>query len=313
MSALRLARVAVLCLVFVGACSSDGPPGEAEIPSADRFYREALEKLEPERTLFLFQSVDHLAALEGFQIVVENYPYSEYATLAQLKIADIHFDRHRWEEAASFYQEFVELHPGHEQIPYALYRGGMSWFHQMLEPDQDQTATQQAIAQFQVLLERYPESRLAGEALARKREAEDRLAQADVMVGDFYFRKGEYHSALRRYQQAISLYPNHGSRARTLGRLGACYSRMGQLVQAEQLLAQALDYAEQDRTLFESLGEDGVLDYDELGDWIRTELVELEAGVPQPLSPRPLRRSCVTHRGEACNAQSREVTGRFER
>ena len=42
-------------------------------------------------------------------------PYSEKATLAELKIADIHFERESYEEAASYYQDFVELHPNHAE------------------------------------------------------------------------------------------------------------------------------------------------------------------------------------------------------
>jgi outer membrane protein assembly factor BamD len=271
----------VLTIALFQACAS-APPIEEEIPSAEGYYQSALEKLEGESLLFFFSDVDYPGAIELLQEVIDNYPYSEYALLAELKIADVHFERENYEEAASFYQDFVELHPSHEQVPYAIYRNGLSSFERMRASDQDQTPTQEALAQFTVLIERYPDSELAKDAGERIREVEDRLAGADVAIGDFYFERGEYHASIRRYRSALTQYPGHTDRVRTLARLGMALHRMQRLYEAEQLYHQVL-----------ALGEAE----DEILDQVRQELAELEdtAG-----AGTALQRSCVTDPNAAC-------------
>jgi outer membrane protein assembly factor BamD len=209
----------VLTLALFAACAST--PDEAEeIPTAEGYYEQGLEVLEGRRVLLLMRDVNYPRAIELFQEVIDNYPYSDYATLAELKIADIYFEQDRFEEAGSYYQDFVELHPTHERVDYALYREGLCAFERMKTADRDQTATRDAIAQFQVLVERHPDSPYAEDALTRLSEATDMLAMHDVDVGDFYFDRHECHSAAHRYRQALTEYPDHSERLETMYRLG---------------------------------------------------------------------------------------------
>jgi outer membrane protein assembly factor BamD len=210
---------ALITLALFAACASN-PAVEEEVPTAEGYYQQGLELLEGSRTLFFFRDINYPRAIELFQEVIDNYPYSEYAVLAELKIADIYFEQERLDEAASYYQDFVELHPTHEQVPYALYRHGLCSFEQMHTADRDQTSTHNAMAQFQTLLDRYPDSEYAADARARLAGASDLLAQHDIEVGDFYLARRECHSAARRYRQALSSYPHHSNYLNTMYQLG---------------------------------------------------------------------------------------------
>jgi outer membrane protein assembly factor BamD len=157
-------RRLVLGIILVWGCAS-APPDE-EVPSAETYYKRGVEILKGRRVLFFFRDVDHARAVELFQEVIDNYPYSQFATLAELKIADTHFEQGNFEEAASYYQDFVELHPNHPEIPYAILRNGLCAFEQIGGVNHDQTSTAEAIAQFRVLIDRYPGSDEAKEANA---------------------------------------------------------------------------------------------------------------------------------------------------
>jgi outer membrane protein assembly factor BamD len=89
----------------------------------------------------------------------------------------------------------------------------------MTSADRDQTATRDAMAQFQALLEGYPDSEYAADARARLSEASDLLAHHDIEVGDFYLQRNECHSAARRYRQALSSYPHHSNYLNTMFQL----------------------------------------------------------------------------------------------
>ena len=59
--------------------------------------------------------------------IIDNYPYSDYATLAELRIADAYYDQEHWEEALSYYRDFSELHPDHDRVPYTIYRAALAY------------------------------------------------------------------------------------------------------------------------------------------------------------------------------------------
>ena len=225
--------------LLVAACAS-APPVE-EIPSAESYYQRGLELLEGERVFLFFRDVNYPRAIEHFQEVIDNYPYSDYSTRAELKIADVYYQRGSYEEAASYYQDFVELHPTNPQVPYSIYRNGLCSFRQIGDVGRDQTPTRDALAQFRVLLDRYPGSKYAQEARARLREVTDRLAGHDIEVGDFYYRRGDYHAAAHRYRQALDTYPEHSTHLRTLVRLGRSLMDMHRYAEAEQIYQRALD------------------------------------------------------------------------
>ena len=259
---------------------------EEELPSAEVYYERAQEKLQGERVLWLFSDVDYPGAILLFQEVIDNYPYSQYATQAELAIADAHYEQGSYDEAASFYQDFVELHPNHERTDYAIFRNGMCSFHRLREPDQDQAPTEEAIAQFQALLRRHPDSKYAAEGEQRLHEAEDRLALAIVAIGDFYFKRGRYGAAISRYREALSSYPAHEGRVHTLAQLAIALKRIRRYYEAERLFLQVIALEPED---------------DNLLDRVHDELHEIETGDANG-AVRPLPRSCVTDPNPACQA-----------
>jgi outer membrane protein assembly factor BamD len=280
-SARALGSGAVLTIALLCGCAT-APPEEEELPSAESYYQHGVETLAGKRTFLLFHDVDYAKAIEYFQEVIDNYPYSDFAILAELQIADIHFERGEYEEASSYYHDFVELHPNHAKVSYALYRNGLCSFNQMRASDRDQAPTREAVAQFKALIERYPQSEMASDAAIRLRECEDRLARQDIDIADYYYSQRAWFAAARRYRAALKDFPEHEDRVRTLVRLGFCLSRLHEYLEAEAMLRRALE-----------LGAANQLRDDAQG--------ELEAIARQPVyGPRPLAKSCVTDPNAAC-------------
>jgi outer membrane protein assembly factor BamD len=110
----------------------------------------------------------------------------------------------------------------------------------MRAADRDQAATREAAAQFRTLLERFPSSEMTADARTRLSECEDRLADQIIDIADFYYDQEDFHSAARRYDQALSTFPGHSSRARSMTRLGVCLARLHQDERAADVLQRAL-------------------------------------------------------------------------
>jgi len=188
----------LLCLWFIGgltgcACLT----GSKETESAEELAENGMEAFEDE---------DYHDALKAFTTLKERYPYSRYAILAELKVADAHFHREEYPEAISAYEDFIHLHPKNEVIPYVLYQIGACYYEQLLSEDRDQTPTYQAIIAFERLLKEHPESAYGSQARKRIQDCRKLLADHELYVANFYYKSKYYRAALRRFEALLAGY-----------------------------------------------------------------------------------------------------------
>jgi outer membrane protein assembly factor BamD len=153
------------------------------------------------------QQKDYGDALKAFQQLKERYPYSKYAILAELKVADAHFYKGQYAEAAIAYEEFARLHPRNEIIPYILYQIGMCHFLSFHSIDCDPEETRIAIDSFQRLIKAFPQSEYSQKAEKQLFECKKRLASHEFYVAQFYYRLEKYQAAKDRLDKLTGGYP----------------------------------------------------------------------------------------------------------
>ncbi|MCG6944516.1 MAG: outer membrane protein assembly factor BamD [Deltaproteobacteria bacterium] len=159
-----------------------------------------------EKGMEYFDDEDYHDALKAFTTLKERYPYSRYAILAELKVADAHFYREEYPEAIAAYADFIQLHPTNDAIPYVLYQIGECYYKQLLSEDRDQTPTRQAISAFQRLLKEHPSSTYANTAKERIENCRKLLARHELYVANFYFKSKYYEAALGRFEGLLAGY-----------------------------------------------------------------------------------------------------------
>ena len=223
--ALRRGVLAGLLGAAAFGCAGAKPEAE-EVPAAEVLYQRGLEQMEGGKILWVFNSADNAEAVESFQQIIDNYPYSEHAVLAELKIADAYYADGKYDEALSYYRDFSELHPQHERVPYTLHRAAQCHYQQSRSPDRDQTATIESLKYLDQLITRYPHSAEAREAEETWKELRTKLAQHDMQIADYYMDRDEYQSAADRYRGVLNKYPGLGLDAEALYKLGVCYTEM---------------------------------------------------------------------------------------
>lgn len=216
---------ALLVAGTLAACSKP-PPSFEEVEPADVLYQRGQEELEGGTWLGVIPRVNYDEAINTFQSIIDNYPYSEYAVLAELRIADAYFDDEKYEEALAYYRDFADLHPQHEMVPYTIYRAALCHERRMRSPNRDQTPTRDALLFLDRLLAHYPYSEYGTEAEVLWRSLRTRLAQHVKGIADFYMSRDEWESAAERYRTILNEYPGLGFDAEALYRLGLCYLRM---------------------------------------------------------------------------------------
>jgi outer membrane protein assembly factor BamD len=161
-------------------------------------------------------------AIEKFQQLKDNYPFSKYAILAELKIADAHYQREEYEDAVFAYENFEQLHPRNEAIPYVIYQIGRCYYDQIDTPDRDQTSAQKALETFQRLVKQFPRNQYSTRAAEHIKTAQKSLAGHAYIVGIFYYKSKHYKAALNRFMSIISDYPDVWYHQKALEYIAKC-------------------------------------------------------------------------------------------
>ncbi|MGH0028409.1 MAG: outer membrane protein assembly factor BamD [Myxococcota bacterium] len=245
---LTVALVAGLCL----ACQSTPEVFFEDVEPADVLFDKGIQELDGRKILWVYRRVNYVKAIEIFQSIIDNYPYSEYAVEAELKIADAYFDDGKYEEALSYYRDFSDLHPDHAKVPYSIYRSALCHETQVEDELRDQTSTRSALLFLDRLLVRHPHSDEARLAEPLWRTLQVRLAENVEQVADFYRSRQEYEAAAERYRALLNDHPGLGLDARVLYKLGDCYARLRRTDEADRIFRTLVVHYRDSRYAFEA-------------------------------------------------------------
>jgi outer membrane protein assembly factor BamD len=204
-------------LVLAAACAHRGQPDIATLSSnSDQVIWEAGQKALTKK--------QWESARQHLRRIVDGFPQSEYGPAARLALGKSYFDEGgtaNYILAASAYRDFLTLYPSHPQSDQAQFQVGEAFFRQKNGPDRDQTPTQQALEEYQKLLELYPGSSYGEKARGRLRECRESMAKTEFMVGYFYqHTRQAYRAAISRYEGIVRDYPDYSNLAEVLFRLG---------------------------------------------------------------------------------------------
>ena len=169
-----------------------------------------------------YENGDYKKAIDKFQNLKDYYPFSKYAILAELKIADAHYRLEEYEDAIFAYENFEQLHPRNEAIPYVIYQIGRCYYDQINTPDREQTSAQKALVAFQRLIKQFPRDQYSTRAAEHIKRAQKSLAGHAYVVGVFYYNTKHYKAALQRFMSIISDYPDVGYHQMALEYIAKC-------------------------------------------------------------------------------------------
>jgi outer membrane protein assembly factor BamD len=161
-----------------------------------------------EKGMDTFSRGQYYKARKSFDEILDYYPFSPEAMLAQLKSADSNYYMENYQEALTLYHEFEERHPTNEAIPYVMYQIAMCHYQQIDRIDRDTSGAENAIREFSKLLRTFPDSPYTTEARARIRAANEFMVNHEYFVVEFYLRTEKYEEAQTRLQYLTSTYPN---------------------------------------------------------------------------------------------------------
>lgn len=169
-----------------------------------------------------FLDKDYKTAIKAYTNLKDWYPFSKYAGLAELKIADSHFYLEEYDEAIPAYEEFEKLHPKNEAVPYVIYQIGLSWFKQLGTVDRDNTPALNSLTQFNRLKDQFPQSEYTQKAAEHIAKCTANLVGHELYVANFYMRTKKYAAALKRYEDIVEKYPDSKESKEALAKMPEC-------------------------------------------------------------------------------------------
>ncbi|MCF8058006.1 MAG: outer membrane protein assembly factor BamD [Bacteriovoracaceae bacterium] len=198
----------IITIAFVlTSCSSPRPKGKTE---AEVLYQEASELIDAGRFIL---------ATEKLNRIRSKYPYSYYATFAELLGADVLFKQENYAEAAAAYIVFKDFHPKHKKADYVLWKIGESFFKQLPDTfDRDLSSGFEAIKYFKELKRVHKDSEYVKKAEENIGKCEEMIRQKEKYIADFYFKTEVYDAARFRYENIIEVFQEPNVRGHAMVR-----------------------------------------------------------------------------------------------
>jgi outer membrane protein assembly factor BamD len=195
-SGLTLLTVAVAALT-VSACAGNKPRQKLayEERPVELLYNTGYQRLQSKRWT---------DAIDYFQEVERQHPYSEWSRRAILMQVYAYYQNNNYQDAIAAADRFIALFPGNPSAAYAFYMRAICNFEQIVDVGRDQGYAEAALVGLRDVARRYPNTPYATDARVKIDMVNDQLAGKEMAVGRFYQRANQPLAALNRYKAVIN-------------------------------------------------------------------------------------------------------------
>ncbi|WP_413500493.1 outer membrane protein assembly factor BamD [Psychrobacter maritimus] len=195
--------------------------------SEQRYYNDAIAQIDKGRYT---QAVEDLTNLRTF------YPTGQYAEQALLDMMYAQYESGKFETAAASAEQFINLYPSNPQVSYAYYvRGvanmqgsseGLKLF-KLNQAERDTAYLRIAFANFQELINKYPNSPYAPDAAQRMTFIYNQFAESEMSAANWYIEREAYVAAVNRAKWVFQYYPLSESVPDAIAVLAYSHEKLG--------------------------------------------------------------------------------------
>lgn len=173
-------------------------------------------------------------AVQYFQEVERQHPYSEWSRRSILMQAFAHYEANNYADAIADADRFIQLYPGNPSAAYAHYLKAVCYFEQIVDVGRDQAATGQALDALRDVVLRYPHTEYAEDARLKIDMVNDQLAGKEMNIGRYYLRAGDTLAAIGRFRTVVDKYQTTSHTPEALYRLVEAYLTLGLTQEAKR-------------------------------------------------------------------------------
>ncbi|HEX7385744.1 MAG TPA: outer membrane protein assembly factor BamD [Castellaniella sp.] len=153
-------------------------------------------------------------ARKNLQALEARYPFGVYAQQALIDEAYVDWKDDEPEQARSAIDRFMQQYPNHSGTDYMLYLKGMITFTppsailsnitRQDPSERDPKGLRESYEAFNELIKRYPDSRYTPDARKRAAWLVNTIAENEVHVAEYYYKRGAYVAAANRAQKVVT-------------------------------------------------------------------------------------------------------------
>ncbi len=219
--------LALVLSLFLAGCGST-PKEDFSNQGAEKLYAEAKDDMNSGAWDRAAKTLEKVEARAGGSILAQQ---------AQLDLAYSQWRSNEKVLALATLDRFIKLNPYSPGLDYALYLRGLVNFNDNLGfmgslagqalAERDQRASRDAYQAFKQLIEQFPESRYASDAKVRMDYIVNSLAEYEIHVARYYYRRGAFVAAANRAQQVLSEFERSPSVQEALHIMVRSYDRLG--------------------------------------------------------------------------------------
>jgi outer membrane protein assembly factor BamD len=185
-------------------------------------------------------------SIKYFTYVKDRFPYSKYAALSELRIADAHFNAREYTDAVDQFKRFIRLHPSNEEVPYATFKIGESYYKQLpkdwfLVPpsyEKDLTAIEDALKALEGYKKAFPDDKSIPDANKLIANCKKKLGNHELYVAKFYVKKEKWPAVIGRLEGMRKSYLGLGFDEDVYSNLVRAYQKMKDQPKACETLAE---------------------------------------------------------------------------
>lgn len=195
--------------------------------SEQGYYNDAIAQIDKGRYT---QAVEDLTNLRTF------YPTGQYAEQSLLDMMYAQYASGKYETAAASAEQFIRLYPSNPQVSYAYYvRGvanmqgsseGLKLF-KLNQAERDTAYLRIAFANFQELINKYPNSPYAPDAAQRMTFIYNQFAESEMTAANWYIEREAYVAAVNRAKWVFQYYPLSESVPDAIAVLAYSHEKLG--------------------------------------------------------------------------------------
>ena len=225
-SLLRASALGVAAALLIAGCA--GGPKRAEDQTAEEAYADARDDLSNGAYDAAIKGLARVEALGGGTLISQQ---------ALLDKAYAQWKSGERTDAVATLDRFVKFHPSSPAYDYALYLRGVVNFNDDLGlfgnisrqdlSERDQQASRDSYQSFKLLAEQFPDSKYTPDARLRMAYIVNALANHEVHVARYYYRRGAYLAAANRAQRAVGDFQTAPATEEALYLLARSYDRLG--------------------------------------------------------------------------------------
>ncbi len=164
------------------------------------------------------------------QTLINTYDTSEFLAKAKLAIADSWFREggsNGLAQAEAEYKDFILFYPTMEEAAESQEKVCMIHYKQMQKSDRDNNHALRAEEECRQLLIQFPNSKFAPRVSQMIRNIQEALAEGEMLVGDFYYKKQSWASSSNRLLAVSDQYPLYSRADEALFKTGDAFTKMG--------------------------------------------------------------------------------------